>query len=100
MVRAIVFTVFISLLSFFVADNANAEVVSAGEPDVVRVQVDPFFLYPDIYARQFKYRETYNQLIADLKARQHSYIAPHLEAKNNYKKELKALHRSIKNDQK
>ena len=77
------------------ATNAKAEVVSAGEPIFVRVESFPDYIYPDIYQRQLAYRDTFLALQDDLRARQKAFIAPSLEAQEQYKENLQAIHESL-----
>ena len=98
MVRIFLFTFFLSILTLATTTDvrAEADIISAGEPPEVRVETDPYYRYPDIYARQLKYRETHKQLMQDIRDRQKAYVAPHLEVKKKHKADIKALHKSIK----
>ncbi len=91
-IRLFIFTIFIAGLACAAPKQAQAGIVSAGEPPFIRVDSMPDFVYPDIYQRQLAYRETLLMLQDDMKARQKAFIAPSLEAQRMYEQDLEALH--------
>ncbi|MCK5284156.1 MAG: hypothetical protein KAJ86_01070 [Alphaproteobacteria bacterium] len=83
------------VLSYNTMANAENTVVQCGIPSESHVETDPGFQYCNIFDRQFTYRKNRIALMDQLKIRQTQFIEPALSARNQYKKDLDALHDSI-----
>ncbi len=87
------FALFILILAIPTTAHAG-QILQCGAPVSVTINTDPNVQFCDIYTRQLKYRDSLISLQEQLQERAKNYVAPGIEARNNYREALAALHES------
>lgn len=75
-----------------------SELVFCGAPLSSNVNVEPAYDHCDMYTRQLAFREESIALRQTLLQRAENYAAPRKQSRENYKRQLEALHDSISED--
>lgn len=101
MLKMPVFTVFMVLMAFAVTNSASAEisVQACGKPAEAKLNPNPDGVYCNIHNRRFDYTEENVKFRKLMEERRKNYLAPGLQATQQYKNELKARHGSIQTGQ-
>lgn len=96
-----VLTVFMVLMAFATINGASAEISMqvCGKPADAKLNPNPDGVYCNIHSRRFDYTEEDVKFRKLMEERRKNYLAPGLQATQQYKNELKARHGSIQTGQ-
>jgi hypothetical protein len=72
--------------------TARADIRECGTPKSSSMETDPGFVYCDIHQRRFAYKESRDEFNRQLDERRANYLAPGLQARKDYEKDLQALY--------
>lgn len=85
-------------LPAFAQTDGGSGIVSAGKPAEARLETNPSNPYPDIFTRQFDYRQQDLKFNSLLRQRQSHYEIPGRAARSRYVKNLETLNESRADD--
>lgn len=97
MFKTLIFSVSLVLMAFATINSASAEisVQACGKPAEAKLNPNPDGSYCNIHSRRFDYTEEDMEFRKVMEERRKNYLAPSLQATQQYKNELKARHGSI-----